>query len=71
MKILKVTEEYRADSENEAKELMEHIRAKAAEEGYEVGANGYTYKNKKAKGEIIDEAWVVKVVKSYNSVWEL
>lgn len=70
MRILKVTEEYRAESELEAKELMEKFRMEAIEKGYALGASGYTYKNKKSKGEIIDEAWVVKVVKNYGTVWE-
>ena len=40
MRLLKVTEEYRVDSEIEAKELMEQIRGEAAEKGYSVGACG-------------------------------
>lgn len=71
MKVLKITEEYRTDSEEEAKALMESIRAKASEQGYEVGANGYTYKEKKAKGEVVDAAWIVKAVKIYGTVWEI
>lgn len=70
MRILKVTEEYRAESELEAKELMEKFRTEACEKGYSLGASGYTYKNKKSKGEIIDEAWIVKVVKNFGSVWD-
>lgn len=70
MRILKVTEEYRTESELEAKELMEKFRTEAGEKGYSLGASGYTYKNKKSKGEIIDEAWIVKVVKNFGSVWD-
>lgn len=70
MRVLKVTEEYRVDSEIEAKEAMEEFRSAAASNGYSVGSCGYTYKEKKAKGEVIDEAWVVKVVKVYGGVWE-
>ena len=68
MRRLKVTEEYRTDSE-EAKELMEKIRTEAKEKGYNVGANGYTYKEKKSKGDVIDEAWICKVVKIYGGIW--
>ncbi len=71
MRVLKITEEYRTDSETEAKALMEDIRANASREGYEVSANGYTYKEKKSKGEVIDEAWIVKAVKIYGTVWEV
>lgn len=70
MRLLKVTEEYRAESELEAKELMEQIRNEAASKGYAVGASGYTYKKKTKSGDIIDEAWVVKTVKTYGGVWE-
>ena len=70
MRTLKVTEEYRTDSELEAKEAMERFRAEAKEKGYHVNKSGYTYKAKKSKGDIIAEAWVVSVTKEYSSVWE-
>ena len=70
MRLLKVTEEYRADSEQEAREAIENFRRESLEKGYVLGACGFTYKDKKSKGEIIDEAWVVKVVKIYGKVWE-
>ena len=70
MRTLKVTEEYRTDSENEAKEVMERFRAEAREKGYHINKSGYTYKAKKSKGDIIDEAWVVSITKEYSSVWE-
>lgn len=69
MYILKTTEEYRTDSEIEAKELMEKFRNEAREKNYKVNKCGYTYKTKKSKGEIIDEAYVVSVTKEFNSVW--
>ena len=70
MRLLKETIEIRVNSEIEAKEAMEKFRSEAAEKGYSVGSCGYTYKEKKAKGEIIDEAWIVKVVKVYGGVWK-
>ena len=70
MKILKQTEEYRTDSEDEAIAVIESYRKDAEEKGYVLGASGYTYKTKKAKGEIIDEAWVVKVTKILGGVWD-
>lgn len=69
MKKLKETLEIRVNSEIEAKEAMEKFRSEAAEKGYSVGACGYTYKEKKAKGEIIDTAYLVKVVKIYGGIW--
>ena len=38
--------------------------------GFTIGAAGYTYKTKKSKGEIIDEAWVCKIVQDFGGVWE-
>lgn len=70
MRLLKVTEEYRADSELEAREAIENFRKESLEKGYVLGACGFTYKDKKSKGDVIDEAWVVKVVKIYGKVWE-
>ena len=70
MRLIKRTEEYVANSEEEAIAVLEKFRADAEKEGYMLGANGYTYKNKKAKGEIIDEVWVVKVTKILGGVWE-
>ena len=55
MRLLKETIELRADTEFEAKEIIENYRKEAAEKGYTIGAAGYTYKTKKAKGEIVEK----------------
>lgn len=68
--LLKRTEEIRANSEEEAKTIMENCRKEAQEKGCTISASGYTYKTKKAKGEIIDEAWVVKIVEQIAGVWD-
>lgn len=70
MKRLKVTEEYRAYSEQEAIDVLNEARAKQNTEGYTLGANGYKYKTKKVKGQIVGEAWVVSVTKVYDEVWD-
>lgn len=70
MRLLKKIEEYRVDSELEAKEAMEKFRSEATANDYSAGACGYTYKEKKSKGEIIDEAWIVKVVEIYGGIWD-
>ena len=70
MKRLKVTEEYRAYSEQEAIDALNEARAKQNTEGYTLGANGYKYKTNKAKGEIIAEAWIVSITKVYDEVWD-
>lgn len=70
MKLLKETVELRADSEIEAKEIIESFRTKAIEKNFSIVAAGYTYKTKKSKGEIIDEAWICKIVQNFGNVWE-
>lgn len=69
MRTLKSTEEYRVNSEFEAKEAMEKFREEAKSKGYNIGKCGYVYKNKKSKGDIIDEAWIVSVTKIFSDVW--
>jgi hypothetical protein len=70
MKRLKVTEEFRAYSEEEAIAALSAARERQNEGKYVLGANGYKYKTKKAKGEIIGEAWVVSITKIYDDVWD-
>lgn len=68
MKTIKTTEETRAYSEEEAQDYINKVKAEA--KTYQIGAAGYTYKAKKSKGEVIDEAWIVKITKIYNEVWD-
>ena len=70
MRKLKVTEEFKAYSEEEAIQALEALRANQNKEGYILGANGYKYKEKKAKGEVIGQAWIVSATKIYGDVWE-
>lgn len=70
MLLLKETIELRANSEEEAKQIIEDYRTQATQKGYVIGAAGYTYKTKKSKGEIIDEAWVCKIVQQFAGVWD-
>ena len=70
MKLLKVTYEHRAYTEDEAKDAILKFRNEAKDNGYLVGAAGYTYKYKKKKGEVVAEAWVVKCVAVYDEVWD-
>lgn len=70
MRLIKQTEEYVANSEEEAIAIIEKFRSAAEDEGYVLGANGYTYKNKKSKGEIVDEIWLCKVTKILGGAWD-
>ena len=70
MRLLKVVEEYRAESEQEVKEMNEQFKADAKSEGYILNSFSYTKKEKKSKGEIIDEGYLVKVAKIYGGFWD-
>lgn len=70
MRLLKVTEEYRAESEAEVKEMNEQLKEKAKAEGYVLNAFSYTKKEKKSKGEVIDDGYLVKVAKVYGGFWD-
>ena len=70
MRLYKVTEEYVADSEQEAINLIENFRKDAESKGYILGGCKYTYKTKKAKGEIIDEAWPTAITKIFGGIWD-
>lgn len=66
MTVLQVTTKYRVDTENEAISLIQNIKDNAKTEGYEVKKSSYSAKNKKSKGQIIDEWFVVEVCVKYN-----
>jgi hypothetical protein len=70
MRLLKVTEEYRAESEQEVKEMNEQFKTEAKSEGYILNAFSYTKKEKKKSGEIIDDSYLVKVAKVYGGFWD-
>ena len=68
--LLETTTKYRAESETQAKEMIEQIRNEASTKGYIVKKAGFEYKTKKAKGEIVAEAWVVSVTQIFGDIWE-
>jgi len=70
MRLIERTEKFVVDSEGEAIKLIQNSKEDAEKNGYVLGASGYTYKTKKAKGEIIGEAWVVSIKKVLGGVWD-
>ena len=70
MRLLKVTAEYRVESEEEAKQMNEDFKKEAKDQGYVLNSFAYTRKEKKSKGDIIDEGYLVKVVKVYGGFWD-
>ena len=61
--LIKTTEEHRADTELEATEL---INAAKADNRYLLSKYSSVKKERKAKGEIIDEYYIVTLVKSFD-----
>lgn len=66
---LKVVEEWRCEDKEEAEAFIRAQREEGQRNGYVVLKAGYTHKEKKAKGDIIDEAEVVSITKEYATVW--
>lgn len=65
-----IAEVYRVDTEEEVRAFNEELKADAIENGYVLKSYSYTLKEKKLKGEVIDQAYVVKVVKEYAGFWD-
>lgn len=63
--LYKRTEEWRVNDEMEAKALIEKAKADEGEEGYELKSYKMVKKDKKSKGEIIDEWVIVTLVKQW------
>ena len=70
MRLLKVTEEYRAESEQEVKEMNEQFKSEAKSKGYELSAFSYVKKEKKKNKDVIDDGYLVKVAKTYGGFWD-
>jgi len=69
MKLLEITAKYRVENEIEAKEAIEEFRIKQSSEEYALAKAGYEHKEKKSKGEIIDECEIVTIKKVYGGTW--
>lgn len=63
MNLMKQTDEIRVETEKEAEALIENFKKKALEEGYEVSSYAATHKEKKSRGEVTDDYYIVKIVK--------
>ena len=70
MRLMSVTEIYKADSEEEAKELIQRAYQKANPEGYELAIAEYEHKTKEYAG-VVYEAWFVTLQKNYDpEIWD-
>lgn len=69
-KLISVVEQYRVDTEEEAARFIEECKEAANEGGYTLKSYGTTFKEKKAKGEVIDSGYAIRVSKEYDSFWD-
>lgn len=63
--IMKQTDEIRVETEDEAKALIEKFKNDAIENGYEIASYSATHKEKKSKGEVIEDFYICKIVKKW------
>ena len=70
MRLLKVTEEYRVEDEQEVKQVSEQFREEARTKGYDLDSLSYKKKEKKKSGEVIDDGYLLKVSKVYGGFWD-
>ena len=66
---LNVVETYRVDSDTEATEFIDECKQKAKDGGYEISAYSSNAKEEKAKGQVVDCGYEVKVTKHFNNFW--
>ena len=70
MKLLSITSEFRAYTEEEAKEHIEAFRKEAREKGYTIKSAGWTHKTKTKSKVVVAEAWIVKCTAIYDEIWD-
>ncbi len=63
--LIKETLTYRVDTEDQAIAMIEDVKSKQSQEGYSVKESKYQLKQKKLKGEIVDEYFFVTLTKIY------
>lgn len=64
--LLKTTEQYRVDNEDEAVKMIEKAKDDSLNEGYTLTKSSYVIKTKKSKGEIVDSWAVCTLEKTFN-----
>lgn len=63
--LLKTTDSWWVDTEEEAMEMIEEAKENQVKEGYLLSKSGYTAKTKKSKGEVVEMHYVVELTKSF------
>ena len=67
---LKETIDYRVDTEDGAIRFIEQERKGAEDRGYIVAKAAYSLKQKKAKGEVVDQGYLVSITYEYLNFWD-
>lgn len=68
---LEINEKWRVETKEEAEAFIKASRESGSKEGYDLTKASYAHKEKKAKGEIIDECEIVSLTKVYNGIWNI
>ena len=63
--LMKTTDVYKVDTEEEAMNLIQEFKDNQNVEGYTVSKSGYVLKTKKSKGEIIDQWFITTIERSF------
>ena len=63
--LTKQVDEHTVYSEEEAEAIIQKFKDNAGAEGYEVVNYSSVHKEKKSKGEVIDEYYIVKITKKW------
>ncbi len=65
--LVKTTNVYHIDNEQEASEKVEQVKSEQYEKGYTVLKTKIDYKPKKDRktGEIVEEKWIVEITVAY------
>lgn len=69
MRKIRVTEEFRVETEEEAKAIVERYQKEGSEKGFSVKKWSADYKVKKSKGEIIDSGYLLKITSQFFDFW--
>lgn len=59
--LLKTTDVYRINTEEEAMELIQSFKDNQLVDGYTVTKSGYVLKTRKSKGEVVD-SWFIATI---------
>ena len=63
--LLKTTDVYRVETEEDAMNLIQKFKDNQNVEGYTVTKSGYVLKTKKSKGEVIESWFIATVERSF------